>query len=293
ATPPPRKLPAEVVKVLSEVNETRGALRDAWRWIGAKAARTGGVHDLVRSHVPQIYCDDFDTGARGAHARWPRPFDDAFEKRATRAFESLTRKQQKDAIVKEAKELIEIVSLVRRTEGRGRGAKIDLELRVGEETYALSGLDTKELGSYAAIRARAMGEGALLPDLEKEARSVWRDKLAEGWARMRTEVVREGTTHRALVDAIRETLRMARAGRSQSDFLRGHVIRLSDERVAIVASELMIRARTKVLPDMVSREQVLDAARELGVDSDARPVFPDGSRMRAWTFPARVLDPDD
>lgn len=284
----PRKIPPEVQKILEELP----GRPDAWRWLGACAARAGGLHDALRPAVPRGWEEHFDEGARHPRRRWQRPLDDAFVKRCERAMASLLRRDERASKVARAREDLEIVSITRYTEGPGRAGWIDLELRVGDSVFHVRRLDGKEVLSYAAVRARAALQGALLPDLEKEARSVWDGLLRPAWSSQKVELVREGTTHAAVMDAIRETLRQAKVGRNAGDFVRGHLIQLG-EQVAIYGHELVAHARTRMQPDVVSREQVLEAARDLGCEPGARPVLPDGSRRRAWVFPARVLQTQD
>lgn len=284
----PKKLPPELKKVIDELP----GKPDAWRWLGATSARTGGLHDLVRPAVPPAHQGHFDEGAGEPHRRWSRPGDEAFTKRAVRAVEALLKRDERAGKVATARTDVQILSITRHTEGVGRAGWIDLELRVRDAVATIRRLDGKEILSYAAVRARAAVQGALLPDLEKEARAVWNDMLAQAWAAQKVEQVREGTTHQAIVDAIRETLRQAKTGRTASDLVCGRAVQVG-ESIAIHAPELVAGARNKMLPDVVSREQVLEAARELGADPTARPVLPDGSRRRAWLFPVSAIAADD
>ena len=296
----PRKLPPELRKAVAELHASVEHCRDdrqrpAGEWGGAGAGRRG-VHDLVADAIPPAWQASFRSAAATPQRRYPRPDGEPLRKQLERALDLVATSAGRASKVAAAEKDVHIQSLVRRTEGRGRGGRFDVELQVGGSPFTIASVDGKTLMSYAALRAKAGEEGCLLPSLGKDALEVWDRKLRAAWDTQRV-VEEHGTTHEAIRHAIRRALRKSRKQQveRESDWRNGGWA--PHELGAAVSSEAMVaEVRGLMKDDQVSREAIAEAARALGADlgvkvllgTDHGPV-----RRRAWAFPTALQGEDD
>lgn len=286
--PPPREGAQRVTPELQAViDELEGHRPDSWTWLGAAAGRAG-VHDVVREHVPRREWPAFDEGASDPRRRWPRAgIDEAFCERARRAMAGVLRRDERASKLARAQGDVEIVSITRHTEGRGRGGRIDLELRVRDHSFDLRGLDGRSVRSYSSICARAQEEGAHLPDLGPKGKKFWEEALERAWEKAKVELVEDGTTFAAAIEAVRTFFASRKEGDSLGSMRGGQWVRVEGG-IAVdwrcVTDDLL---RTLAY-DGITRAQVAEVARALGASS-SQPTLPDGKRVRCWVFPESIL----
>ncbi|MCW8138639.1 MAG: hypothetical protein KIT58_07020, partial [Planctomycetota bacterium] len=290
----PTRLSPELRTVIGEL-----ATPDDFRWLGAFAARSG-LHDVTRQGIPAGFEASYDEGAAGPNRKWKRPRGgDPFVERVRRAFGGLTKstaqvqaKRDQEAHVERAVGVAEIASITRKTEGAGRGARFDLELKVGAATCLIRGLDGRTIELWATVRARAAEEGVRLPNLigkaASQAQIVWSSKLDAAWGAMRVEQLEDGTTFAAVQEQIRLYFQKVSEGESLGELRSGSWVRVA-EGVAVDWRQLTDDVKCKLAFDAVDRSQITEAAKSLGAVSQ-QPTLPDGRRARAWVFPASILE---
>lgn len=271
---------------------------EKWKWIGA-AAQRHGVAQHVRALAPSDEARKaFDDGVacfdRKESVSRPTT-DEALVRRIDRALVALGRAPSTNAAEDGDDDPdgdgigIEILDLVRRTRGSGRGGRIDVVVVTPRGTARLVGLAGKELMSYATIGALAAEEGLVLPDLGKAANSLWRRVVADAYTREHVEVPAvEETLEDALEGEILRFLREAPRAEQPADLDQGHVLVEGDR--LLVKPGILGRALRRALPDdRFDREELAPVARELGL-AEGRPRLSDGSRPPLWSFPVSVLE---
>lgn len=295
--PPPIEGPK---KLSPELRSLIGELRtpDDFRWFGAEAARMH-VHDVVRQGVPHGFESQFDEGAAGPNRRWKRPGDQAWVNRVDTALKKITKntaqaqaKKEQEALVERA--VGEIASITRKTEGAGRGARFDLELKVGSATCLIRGLDGRTIELWPTVRARAAEEGLRFPNLigraAAQAQVAWSAKLDAAWDHMTVEQLEDGTTFAALREQIRAYFHSSKnsEGESLGELRSGSWVRVA-EGIAVDWRQLTSEVQSRLAYDGVDRAQITEAAKSLGAVSQ-QPTLPDGRRARAWVFPESILE---
>lgn len=290
--PPPKvgawRVPPELRQALGEMP----GREDAWSWLGSAAGRAG-VHDRVAELVPEGFRHSFDRGARDPNRKWARPELQDVAKRVESGLERVATSAARASRAARTEQEISVTGITRRSEGAGRGGCVDLELQVAGVRYRMRGLDGRTLASYGLVRQRALLEGALLPPLGKEAQDVWHKILSKGWNEARIVEEREGSTHAAIVDAVQTALRNRTVGRTAGDLHQGRIVEV-EGRIAVTGTAIVRTVRTLLDGDVISREAIAEAARELGADLSAEVPLPaDGARVvrrRVWSFPASARE---
>ena len=287
--PPPKlgawKVPQELRAAIGDMP----ARSDAWSWLGAAAGRAG-VHDRVAELVPDDRRPEYDRGAGNPGRKWAKPEVPGLVARVEKGLERVASSATRASRSARAIEAVTITGITRRSEGAGRGGLVDLEIEVEGVRFRVRGLDGRTLRSYGLFAARASVEGAWLPQLGKDGNDVWHSIVEKAWTAAKVVEEREGGTHAAVVDAVRTHLRNRGFGKTAADLGQGRIVTLEDGRLAVPGPPVVRAVRDLLQGDLISREAIADAARELGADLGAEIPVPDAQgrmvRRRVWTFPS-------
>lgn len=289
----PADLPEDAADRLRDVLGGLPSSSETCRYVGAVAA-SRGVADAVRPLIPEGGRVAYDEGAdaHGKSLRVPRPaeLDDAGQRRLVRALDRAARSDG-DASPASPAEAPKIVRLVRRTAGPRRGGIFDVTIAHGGASVTITGLTGAALLAYGQVCAAALGEGLVLPELGKKCGAIWRDALATAMASVVVESVAGDedvatATEEEIVRCLRDSPRVS----DVSEMTEPGLACLQDNWIVVRGADVVRTVRASLADDRVSRTDVAEAARRLGLDARPyRPRVADGTQPSLWRMPASLL----
>jgi hypothetical protein len=169
-------------------------------------------------------------------------------------------------------------------------ASFEMTAISGQTTHTLRRLDGATLGSYQRMRDLFLEACIVLPAANRRTKDAWDALLAEAFSRVQVRHVEaEGSALLAIRQEIAELLLSSDLCDSESDLRRGLVFQDEKTRgVSMIPRALVSRVRARMAEDRPTREQIVDAAKLLGMD-ESRPLLGDGKRPRVWSFPYNKL----
>jgi len=258
-------------------------------WVGNQAAIAGRIDEFLEMVTGDRLRAAFTTGAASyvsARGKVPRPSEvcDTDHRR----FRRLLSVKTDDPDEKPFTLPIIILRLVRHP-AAGR-ATFDLTIQGKGKTAVMWRMDGQVLGSYKVLRDLALENCITLPWPTTKAKTAWDKLLSLAFESVIDEKPEVEENHMyAIREEVRSILLDAEVGESETDLHRGLV--LQDEinsDLSIFPKVLVSRVRSRLHDDKPSREEIVGAARMLGMKS-VRPLMEDGRRPRLWSFPLETL----
>lgn len=158
----------------------------------------------------------------------------------------------------------------------------------------IQGLSGQQILTYNHICGRAFELG-LFCNTGKGAAAEWRKIMSKALPKAKVEDLsnsnEEATTILACRAVLRRILLSAERARTAGDLASGMVY-AAPGRLAIAPDWAFQKVRRYLPDDKPTRQQIVEAAESLGVQTNFRPQLK-GSRPRLWSFSVKVLAPGE